>query len=292
MREGLTPLRKQLDVIDDQLLDLLAARRAVVARVAAEKARHGWEVRDRAREAEIVGRLTERARALGLDGRFVAGLLRRVVADSVRRQREQLGASPDGSSEPLFTLSIGFQGIAGAYGEQAGRQWLAQFGLPGVCCGVASFEELVANLEQGVHDLAALPVANSTTGAIAPALAALEGRAVAIVGEEVVEVRHCLVGLEALPVAELRTVRSHPQALAQCRGFFARHPHLRCEEDFDTAGAARRLREEGHPRVAAIASARAGDLYGLVVLAEGIADSVENRTRFLLLARAGGGPQP
>jgi chorismate mutase / prephenate dehydratase len=285
MREGLAPLRKQLDVIDDQLLDLLAARRAVVARVAAEKGRHGWDVRDPAREAEIVGRLTERARALGLDGRFVAGLLRRVVADSVRRQREQLGASPAETSEPAFTLAIGFQGIAGAYGEQAGRQWLEPLGLPGVCCGVASFEELIQGLELGLYDLAALPVANSTTGAIGPALAALERRPVAIVGEEVVEVRHCLLGLEALPLAELRIVRSHPQALAQCRGFLARHPHLRAEEDFDTAGAARRLRQEGDPRVAAIASARAGDLYGLVVLAEGVTDSVENRTRFLLLAR-------
>ncbi|MDE2660698.1 MAG: prephenate dehydratase, partial [Acidobacteriota bacterium] len=105
-----------------------------------------------------------------------------------------------------------------------------------------------------------------------------------IVGEAFHRVRHQLLGLRGARLGGLRTVHSHPHALAQCRKFI-RSRRFRPVAEADTAGAAILIAESGDPTKAAIASALAAGIHGLSVLAPDIADVSTNITRFLVMAR-------
>ncbi len=278
MNSALEGLRRQLDQVDDQLLELLAARRGLVDRVAAVKAEHGVAVRDRRREAEIFARLTERAARLGLERRTVAALVRRVLADSVRRQQEQLAAS----------RVVTFQGAPGAWSEAAARRFLAPRGVEATLAGCVTFRETLEAVARGLALLAVVPVENSIVGPIAEVPRLVEELGLRVVGEQTIEIEHCLLGLEPRGAEGIERVLSHPVALAQCGGLLARHPTWQAEAVWDTAGAARLVREGGDPAVAAIASEQAGERWGLRVLARGIADRPDNHTRFLVVARREG----
>ncbi len=280
MPDALEGLRDRLDQIDDRLLELLADRHSLVDQVVEVKARHRREVRDPAREAEILERLSRRAAELGLAEPFVRELFCRVIAESVARQLERLG-----SLAAAPPRSVAFQGTAGAYSELAAERLLARLGWQADPRGYPDFETVVASLEAGAVELAVVPVENSRCGPIEPALAALRGHAFECLAEATVEIRHCLLGFASTSLADVARVRSHPQALAQCREFLAAHSEWQVEPAWDTAGAAREVAEAGDPGTAAIASREAAQRYGLVVLAEDVADQPGNSTRFWLLRR-------
>jgi prephenate dehydratase len=106
-----------------------------------------------------------------------------------------------------------------------------------------------------------------------------------IVGEEILQVRHCLAGLPGTAIDSVRRVLSHPQGLIQCSGFLA-SLGTRVEQVafIDTAAAAQEVSRLGDPSLAAISSAEAAGEYGLEVLRSGIADQDENWTRFVIVS--------
>jgi len=101
--------------------------------------------------------------------------------------------------------------------------------------------------------------------------------------EVVIEIRHYLMGRRGAPLSEIREVRSHPVALAQCRRFLAQHPGMRAVAVHDTAGAAREVARQDSPSLAAIAPRGAAARYGLDVLASDVQDRRDNQTRFFLM---------
>jgi prephenate dehydratase len=176
---------------------------------------------------------------------------------------------------------VSFQGAPGAFGEMAALQ---VGGIPIPC---RQFEEVIEALRRGAVDRAVLPVENSTIGIIEPVrrllVSVIAGSDdLEAVGEVVVPVHHCLLRPPGAPASRLERVLSHPAALAQCTKFFARHPELRAEPEYDTAGALDEAK--GQAGVAVIASERAAWLRGAVVLERNLEDDPENATRFVVLA--------
>jgi prephenate dehydratase len=110
------------------------------------------------------------------------------------------------------------------------------------------------------------------------------------ISEVVLPIHHCVLGLPGATLATLRTVESHPVALAQCAAFFARHPGIEARAAYDTAGAAGEVARAGDPARGALASAAAARRYGLDVLAADVEDRSDNQTRFLVISRAHGRP--
>lgn len=180
--------------------------------------------------------------------------------------------------------SVGFQGLRGAYSEMAILQ--AFEGQSVRPKAFPSFDAVFAALTEGSIPDALLPIENSMAGLIHENLDGLDNYPVHIVGEEIFRVQHCLLVLPGTSLRSLRTVISHPQALAQC-GQFLRKKGLEPRSFFDTAGAAQFLAAEKPPAMAAIASAQAAKLYGLEMASQSIADSSDNLTRFLHLKRQG-----
>jgi prephenate dehydratase len=134
--------------------------------------------------------------------------------------------------------------------------------------------------EQCSH--ACLPVENSLAGSINQTYDLLTDSVLQVVGEQVVRVHHNLLVRPGTRLEDIRRVYSHTQALQQCQAFIRRHG-FEAVTDFDTAGAAKLLAENGGEGKAAIASKRAAEAYGLEVLAENIEDLAFNYTRFFVL---------
>jgi prephenate dehydratase len=180
------------------------------------------------------------------------------------------------------SLRIGFQGIAGAFSEQALRHWWPD----GDAIGFPSFDDVVDALSAGRVHHAVLPVENLIAGRVAASLRAIEraSPSVRVVDDVSIPIELCLVALPGATTEQIASVMSHPVALAQC-GLFLRDFAARVEEHEDTAAAARAVRDAGDLSRAAIASAPAADQLGLVILKRGVQDRPENWTRFVRLDR-------
>lgn len=179
-------------------------------------------------------------------------------------------------AEPKIT----FQGYPGSYSDLACRDRYPDH-QPVACEG---FEEAFAAVAEGNAELAMIPIENSVAGRVADIHHLLPESRLQIVGEAFQRVRHQLLGLPGARLGGLRTVHSHPHALAQCRQFI-RDRRLRPVAEADTAGAAVLIAGSGDSSKGAIASALAAGLHGLTVLAPDIADVSHNVTRFLVMAR-------
>lgn len=174
---------------------------------------------------------------------------------------------------------IAYQGEPGAYSEIAALR----IGTPLPC---SSFLEVFEAVEARKAEFAVVPVENSLGGSIHQNYDLLLEHPVVIVAETFVKVVHCLLGLPGSSIDTAARVLSHPQALAQCRNFFAEHRNLTAEAAYDTAGSAKMIAEEGDSSKLAIASRRAGELYGLRILQEDLADEEWNITRFACITHA------
>jgi prephenate dehydratase len=176
---------------------------------------------------------------------------------------------------------VAFQGIAGAYSEQAIRQYFGPE-VDSVPCG--GLDDLFPAVESGDVDYAMLPVENAVAGSVTRAYELLMEHDLRVYAETILRVRHMLLALPDTTLHDLERVRSHPQALAQCQRYLNRH-RLIAEPTFDTAGSARELAASPEPGVAAIASELAAELYGLEIRDRDIEDFTFNYTRFFVLAR-------
>jgi len=149
---------------------------------------------------------------------------------------------------------------------------------------LSSFAEVAAAATSGAVEFGVLPIESSLVGPVAETHDLLYGSALSIAAETILPIRHCLVGLEAVPLESIREIRSHPVALDQCRHLLAGMPQARTVAAGTTADAAAQVAELGDAAVAAIASERAARLYGLTVIAGNVGDHPEAFTRFVAVA--------
>jgi prephenate dehydratase len=175
---------------------------------------------------------------------------------------------------------IAFQGIAGAYSEEAIRQFFGSE-IESVPC--RTLDDVFPAVENGKADYGMVPVENAVAGSVTRSYELLMERDLRVCAETILRVRHMLLAIPGTKLTDLERVRSHPQALAQCQRYLSRHG-LEAEPAFDTAGSARALAANPEPSVAVIAGALAAELYGLEILAPDIEDFAFNYTRFFVLS--------
>ncbi|MDW8071882.1 MAG: prephenate dehydratase [Anaerolineae bacterium] len=180
-------------------------------------------------------------------------------------------------------LTVAFQGERGAFSEAAAVAYFGNAIHPLPC---PTFEAVFEAVERDVAQRGMVPVENSLAGSIHRNYDLLLQHTLSIVGEIQQRIEHHLIVLPGVTLAQVRRVYSHPQALAQCEGRLKQLlPEAELVPTYDTAGSVKMLRDENIRDGAAIASRRAAEIYGMHILEEGMEDSAENYTRFLVLAR-------
>ena len=181
-------------------------------------------------------------------------------------------------------VSVAYLGEPGAYSEEGARALFPD----GEHRSFPSIRKVFEAVEVGRVDFGLVPMDNSQAGSINETYDLFLKHGLHLVGETVVRVDHCLLALPGTAIDRVHEVVSHPQAIAQSEEFLSAL-EVEVRPDYNTAGAAKRIADEQLEGVAAIASRRAAELYGLEVLAESVQTYPDNYTRFGVLSRR---PEP
>ncbi len=261
-RRTIEQWRREIDRVDDRLLALLEQRAAAAQAIGRAKAASGAGVYVPSREKKILDRLT-RARKK-LPAATVRAVFREVI--SACRSLEQ-------------GLRVSYLGPEATFSHMAARE---QFGSGATVVPAPSIPQVFDEVERGRADFGIVPIENSTDGSVAYTLDRFLDSDLQISAEICLEVSHYLLSKTGERAAVKRIV-SHPQGIGQCKRFLAANfPNVETVETASTARAAEIAASD--TGAAAIASRMAGDVYGLVPIAEGVQDFPFNATRFVVLA--------
>ncbi len=257
----LESVRKEIDRIDFGILALLNRR----MELALTSRKFKNEILDREREKAVLDAVETYAHGQ-ITSEFSRELLSFIMKESRRLQE---------ADRPL----LGFQGEHGANSETAALGFRPDV----AAIPMESFADVFDGVEAGYLDFGIVPVENSLGGMVSRVNELMATRNVHIVGEVLFPVHHFLLSLPETDYRDIRIVVSHPQALAQCRNFLARHQFIG-RPFYDTAGAAKMLFRERPGGTAVLADASCAKLYHLMVVKENVEDDSHNVTRFLVIS--------
>ncbi|MDD5531636.1 MAG: prephenate dehydratase [Syntrophales bacterium] len=265
-RDSLDGLRAELRKKDELIVRLLCERAEISVRIGKIKASEGIDIFDPARESGVYG-FIEKLNTGALPSGALKSIYREIISASRALQAP---------------VSVAYLGPAASFTEAAAR---LHFGESARMEYGASIAEVFAAVEKGKCGWGVVPIENSAEGSVKATLDHLVATPLKIRGEIYLRITQCLLSAAADPGRILR-IYSHPQALAQCRGWIRRHyPSAALVETASTADAAGKARND--PEGAAIGSLRASDAYGLILVAEGIEDFPSNTTRFIVIGGGG-----
>jgi chorismate mutase/prephenate dehydratase len=282
----LSVLRNQIDEIDRQIVDLYEKRMDVCRQVAEYKIENGKKVFDRVREEEKIRTVKSMAHN-EFNRHGIAELFEQIMSMSRKLQYQllaehgSLGKLPFISVEKLDVKKarVVFQGAEGAYSQAAMSEY---FGNQINSFHVDTFRDAMSAIDEGSADFAVLPIENSTAGVVSEIYDLLVEFENYIVGEQIIKIEHCLLGVPGTSLEDIKTVYSHPQSLMQSARFLSDYSWQQISMK-NNAFAAKKVMEDNDKSQAAIASAYAGEIYGLDVLKQGVNQSSTNSTRFIIV---------
>ena len=178
-------------------------------------------------------------------------------------------------------MKIAVQGEEGCFHEVAARQYFCNDTIEIVPC--STFDTTLNSVRDGKADLAMMAIENARSGSILYNYSLIRESGLKMLGEHNLRIKQNLMALPGQTLHDIKQIRSHPIALAQCMTFLNQYPEITLVESDDTAGSARLISEHRLKKIAAIASFNAAELYGLEILAEGIETYKKNYTRFLVI---------
>ena len=287
---GLSEVRRELDGIDGQLIELFCRRMALARDVAEAKRGTGKAVFDPARERE---KLLDVAARVPRDLQPQATALFSLLMSMNKAEQQKILRAGDGtspasralarmapSSEPFpAAATVACQGVEGAYSQQAACRL---FRIPGITY-LDTFEGVFRAVRDGSCEFGVLPIENSTAGSVNAVYDLLAEYRFSIVRSLRLKIDHNVLAPSGVRLTDVREVLSHEQALAQCAGYIERRGWKAtvCE---NTAKAAELVAASGRRDLAALSSLDCADLYGLDALDRDVQDSDNNYTRFVVIS--------
>ncbi len=282
----LLDLRNKLDKIDAQIVELYEDRMELCKQVAEYKISTGKKVFDKQREAEKLATVKSLTHN-DFNAHGIQELFEQIMSMSRKLQYQllaehgSLGKLPFIGVDELETKKarVVFQGAPGAYSQAAMMKY---FGDKVNCFHVDSFRDAMGAIEEGSADFAVLPIENSTAGIVSEIYDLLVEFENYIVGEQIIEIEHCVLGVPGSKLEDIKTVYSHPQSLMQSAKYLETKDWQQISMQ-NNAFAAQKVAKEQNKTQAAIAGAHAADIYGLEILEKGVNQSDTNSTRFIIV---------
>lgn len=278
--------RAKIDEIDQQIVRLFEERMKVVEDVAAYKKSTGKKILDPAREREKIDKLKKMAQD-EYNQTGIEDLFRQIMSTGRKYQYRLLGQqNVDLPFHPVDQLDVDEDtrvvcfGEPGAFSEQAMEE---VFGNNITSFHKSSFRDVLQAVADGDAKYGVVPIENTSTGGITDTYDLLLDYDITIVAEHVVKVEQALLAKPGAKLEDIKLVYSHPQGLLQCAPFLEEHG-MSTKSYSSTSAAAKKIAQEDSLTQAAIASTRAADQFGLVVLQESINFSDKNYTRFIVIS--------
>lgn len=285
--KDLLEIRKEIDIIDEQIVKLYEKRMAIAEEVAAFKIANHKPVFDKERENVKLETLENHAHS-EFNRHGVRELFDQIMSMS-RKKQYQLLTENGIIQESQFTCigdidtknaKVVFQGVEGAYSQQAMHEF---FGKDCYSFNVETWKDAMEAIKNGYADYAVLPIENSSAGIVSENYDLLVEYDNYIIAEQIIKIEHALLGCENAQLSDIKTVYSHPQALMQCSDYLDERRDLEKISLKNTAMAAKKIKEDNDPTQAAIAGKITADLYDLKVLDEAIQNNKNNSTRFIIV---------
>ncbi|MBM4261667.1 MAG: prephenate dehydratase [Deltaproteobacteria bacterium] len=262
--ESVDALRKKIDQIDGKIVALLNDRASLARRIGQTKSLSNAPVYVPHREQEVLQHAAELSRG-PLSATAIRSVFREIVS---------------GCRSLEAPMKVAFFGAEATYSHLAARE---KFGASTTLLPTASIPQVFQEVTQGRTAFGVVPIENSTEGVVAHTLDCLVDSELQICAEIFLDIHHNLLSKSGR-AEDVRRILSHPQALAQCRGWLtSRFPNVAVEEVASTAHAAQTAAQDG--AVAAVASAMAKEVYDLKAVAANIEDRSNNITRFLVIGK-------
>ncbi|MFC1915449.1 prephenate dehydratase [Chloroflexota bacterium] len=264
---NLENLRKKIDDVDTRIVELIGERIRIAEEIGRGKKAQGKLIEDKERENWVLENIKNivQDKKINISQEDIEDIYRRIIT----------------ACKSIEGVEVAFQGEIGAYSEEAAFQF---FGSSIQIRPRETLEDVFKMVEDGGVQFGAVPIENSLEGSISRVYDLLLDSTLRVCGEIELRVIHCLIASSGAGLDTIKRVYSHPQALAQCRNFL-KHLNAELIPTYDTAGSVKMIKESGMPDSAAIASARAAEIYGMNVIAQEIEDNPNNFTRFFILSR-------
>ena len=266
--QDLETIRKEIDTIDAQMAALFEDRMELSRQICEFKMEHALAVSDPAREEQLIQRNAARISDRGIREYYV------------NFEKSVLRLSRSWQNRLMNGLKVAYSGVPGAFAYIAAARMF-----PGAkLVAYPDFEQAYRSCETGETDVVVLPFENSFAGEVSTVTDLMFSGSLYVNQAIEVEAEQNLLGLPGVDKSQIRTVYSHPQALAQCADYIKRH-QLETRDISNTALAAKKVAEEQDPSLGAVGTAEAAELYGLEVLEARINTSRTNTTRFAAFSR-------
>lgn len=286
----LTELRKQIDTIDDQLVQLFCQRMEVAAQISACKLRTGTPIYVPAREREKLQDVAQKAGPeMANYTRVLYSMLFELSRSYQSKRSGQISPLYDQITQAiehtpnLFPQSpmVACQGVEGAYSQIACEKI---FKNPFILY-FKNFEAVFSAIEQGMCQYGILPIENSTAGSVKKVYDLMIQHHFSIVRTFRLKVDHNLLANPGTRLSDIKEIYSHEQAISQCSDFLQTLPGVTVIPVANTAMAAELVSQSGRSDVAALSSRACAQLYGLVNLASSVQDQGSNHTRFICISK-------
>ncbi len=258
----ISQLRHSINEIDRTILDLINQRLLVAKEIGDIKKQSGGFVYDKSRENEVMQRLNELNK-----GPLKPQALHQIFTDVISACREI-----------QTPTRISYLGPEATFTHIAAMEL---FGHSSTYLPQTSIRDVFIDVNKGKCHYGVVPVENSIEGAINHTLDLFFESDLKICAEKYLNISHAVLS-KSSSIDDIEVIYSHPQALAQCRGWIRKHlPNAVLSETNSTAHAAQKASQE--QKTAAIANSEAAHIYGLQILESNIEDHSNNITRFLLI---------
>lgn len=273
----LDEIRKNIDCVDSELLELFTRRMELCEQVARYKAKNGMEIFQSGRERQVLDKIAEMSpERLEAASRL---LFSQIMEISKCLQQDRLTEASQVEIRSLAkNPTVACPGICGSYSEEA---CIKAFGREAKINYYDTFEQVFEAVNSGEARYGVVPIENSTAGSVDDTYSLLEHCDMFICGRLFISVNHVLASKGE---GRITRIISHPQALHQCSEFIEK-TGCKTVQVSNTSIAARTVSESEETGAACICSAHCAELYGLRVLNENIADSNENFTRFIIISK-------
>ena len=259
---------EEVKAADLQMRDLFIKRMIGLHKIANWKKERGLPIEDNEQESQLLTQLSSSIEDDAIRSYYICFL-----KDVLKVSRQWQHHLMDG-------MRVAYSGVEGAFAHIAAMHIFPD----AAAIPYPTFEDAYHKVEEGVCDIAVLPIENSYAGEVGQVLDLMLSGSLYVNGVYDLPVTQNLLGLPGAKAEEIKTVVSHPQALSQCSPYIRKHGYM-TRSASNTASAAKEVAAGKDPTVGAIASAYTAQLYGLCLLDRNINESRMNTTRFAVFSR-------